>query len=67
MIKINEEKLRLFQELREVSNWSRKMEFEAINDKNITGCSLSILELLETKSGRIQIIKIIHKCTSIRI
>jgi hypothetical protein len=67
MIKINEEKLRLFQELRAVSNWSKKMELEAINDKRITGCNLSILELLETRSGRIQVIKITHKFNALRI
>ena len=43
------------------------MEFEAMNDKRITGCNLSILELLETRSGRIQVIKIIHKFNALRI
>ena len=42
------------------------MEFEAMNDKRITGCNLSILELLETRSGRIQVIKITHKFNALR-
>ena len=60
MIKIDEQKLLLFTEIIRVSNWSEEEVFLRVSQPILYNCELSVLELLESKSGRIAIMKWLH-------
>jgi len=64
MIKINEQKLLLFSEIKRVSNWREEEIFLKVSQPMLSNCNLSMLELLETKSGQIAIMMWLHKLVS---
>ena len=60
MIKIDEQKLLLFAEIKRVSNWPEEEVFLKVSQPLLYNCELSMLELLESKSGRIAIMMWLH-------